>query len=94
ALFFAKGGYAWTQQHVLAKQTALLNTLNGVPIGNDTAGSAGRSGWTIGGGVEVMFAPNWSVKAEYDYYDFGSSIVDKYPTNTFFIVNPFNERIN
>ena len=27
-----------------------------------------QSGWTAGGGVEWMFAPNWSAKAEYLYY--------------------------
>jgi outer membrane immunogenic protein len=31
-----------------------------------------RAGWTVGGGVEWMFAPRWSVKAEYLYYDLGS----------------------
>ena len=25
-------------------------------------------GWSAGGGVEWMFAPNWSAKAEYLYY--------------------------
>jgi outer membrane immunogenic protein len=30
-----------------------------------------RTGWTVGGGVEWMFAPHWSVKAEYLYYDLG-----------------------
>jgi outer membrane immunogenic protein len=29
-------------------------------------------GWTAGGGVEWMFAPQWSVKAEYLYVDLGS----------------------
>jgi outer membrane immunogenic protein len=29
-------------------------------------------GWTAGGGVEWMLAQNWSVKAEYLYYDLGS----------------------
>ncbi len=28
-------------------------------------------GWTAGGGVEWMFAPNWSLKAEYLYYNLG-----------------------
>ena len=28
---------------------------------------------TIGGGAEYMFAPNWSAKVEYQYYDFGDS---------------------
>jgi len=31
-----------------------------------------RIGWTAGGGVEWMFAPNWSAKIEYLYYDLGS----------------------
>ena len=32
-----------------------------------------RTGYTVGGGIEHMFSPNWSVKAEYLYYDLGSS---------------------
>jgi outer membrane immunogenic protein len=32
-----------------------------------------RTGWTVGGGLEWMFAPNWTVKGEYLYYDLGSS---------------------
>ena len=30
-----------------------------------------RVGWTAGGGGEWMFLPNWSVKAEYLYFDLG-----------------------
>lgn len=29
------------------------------------------SGWTVGAGVEYMFAPNWSLKGEYMYADYG-----------------------
>jgi outer membrane immunogenic protein len=25
------------------------------------------AGWTVGGGIEWMFAPNWTVKGEYLY---------------------------
>jgi outer membrane immunogenic protein len=35
-----------------------------------------RAGWTVGGGVEWMFAPRWSLKAEYLYYDLGSRDLD------------------
>jgi outer membrane immunogenic protein len=28
-------------------------------------------GWTVGGGVEYAFTPNWTVKAEYLYVDLG-----------------------
>lgn len=31
-----------------------------------------RIGWTAGGGIEWLFWPNWSAKAEYLYYDLGN----------------------
>jgi outer membrane immunogenic protein len=31
-----------------------------------------QTGWTVGGGLEYAFAPNWSAKVEYLYYDLGS----------------------
>ena len=30
-----------------------------------------RTGWTVGGGAEYAFAPNWTIKAEYLYVDLG-----------------------
>jgi outer membrane immunogenic protein len=48
-----------------------------VPIQDNGAFASGgffsdtRVGWTAGAGVEWMFAPNWSAKAEYLYYDLG-----------------------
>jgi len=32
-----------------------------------------KDGWTVGGGLEYMFAPSWSAKIEYQYYNFGST---------------------
>lgn len=32
-----------------------------------------RAGWTAGGGLEWLFWPNWSAKAEYLYYDLGGT---------------------
>ena len=37
-----------------------------------------RVGWTVGGGLEWMFWPNWSAKVEYLYYDLGAM---QYATN-------------
>ncbi len=34
-----------------------------------------RTGWTVGGGIEHMFSPNWTVKAEALYVDLGSTNV-------------------
>jgi outer membrane immunogenic protein len=35
--------------------------------GNDS------TGYTVGAGLEYMFAQNWSAKVEYQYYDFGNT---------------------
>lgn len=63
ALFYAKGGYAWADNRI---------SLN-VPGVGSASQSQVHSGWTIGGGVEYMFAPNWSLKGEYMYADYGSA---------------------
>ena len=41
---------------------------NGFNNGNN---GNSRVGYTLGGGIEWMFLPNWSVKAEALYYDLG-----------------------
>lgn len=66
-LIYGKGGGAWT--HTDAN---LYVTGTGVVF--DT-GSFNQSGWTGGGGAEFMFAPNWSVFAEYDYLRFRDTTV-------------------
>ena len=38
-----------------------------------TTDSNHRDGYTVGAGLEYMFAPNWSAKAEYQYYNFGNT---------------------
>ncbi len=52
---------------------ANLDTFGAVPGAFSSAGnySATRTGWVVGGGLEWMFAPNWSVNAEYLHYDLG-----------------------
>ena len=64
-LLYVKGGYAYSDNNETV-------TLGGVPIAFATSGDH-RNGYTIGAGVEYMFAPNWSAKAEYQYYNFGSA---------------------
>ncbi len=34
-----------------------------------------RTGWTIGGGLEWLVRPNWTLRTEYRYADYGSSHV-------------------
>ena len=55
ALFYAKGGYAWANNKLSVTVPGFLSVSD----------SHVHSGYTIGGGIEYMFAPNWSAKAEY-----------------------------
>jgi outer membrane immunogenic protein len=60
----------------LATPTLLLYGTGGFAYGNVqgqfTGYSNTRTGWTAGGGVEWMFMPNWSAKAEYLFTDLSS----------------------
>ena len=55
-LLYGTGGYAWSDNRL----TATLGALS-------ASDSKFHSGWAVGAGVEVMFVPKWSVKAEYLY---------------------------
>lgn len=74
----ARGGFAVDR--------ALFYVTGGVALGNyrhstltnpgpTTIGrfSNTRTGYTLGAGVEYAFAPNWTAKIEYAYYNFGNA---------------------
>ena len=61
-LLYLQGGGAWGH-------TSTNITAGGAQIAQT---SHTGSGWTIGGGVEWMFAPHWSAFLEGNYMDFGS----------------------
>lgn len=65
-LFYFQGGAAWG--HTSANVTV---TDAGIQYSGQTSNT--RSGWTIGGGLEWMFVPHWSVFLEGNYMDFGSN---------------------
>ena len=64
-MVYVKGGWAYSDN-----QDTL--TFAGAPV-PFTLDKSHTNGYTVGAGVEYMFAPNWSAKAEYMYYDFGST---------------------
>jgi len=64
ALLYAKGGYAFRDGPLGVTDAA------GAPQAFTTTGNR-NSGYTVGAGLEYMFAPNWSAKAEYQYFNFG-----------------------
>ena len=47
-------------------------TFGGAPVAF-TLNRDHDNGYTVGAGIEYLFTPNWSAKAEYQYYDFGKS---------------------
>jgi outer membrane immunogenic protein len=66
ALFYGKGGFAWRDNNNIGV------SVGGVPVAFTTNGNH-NDGYTVGAGLEYMFAPNWSAKAEYQYYNFGNT---------------------
>jgi outer membrane immunogenic protein len=65
ALLYVKGGAGFRDGNGLSA------TIAGVPAA--VTGSSHTTGYTVGAGLEYMFAPNWSAKVEYQYYNFGST---------------------
>jgi outer membrane immunogenic protein len=61
-LIYGTGGVAWS--NLKASVSAL-----GATVSTETT----KMGWTAGAGVEWMFMPSWSVKAEYLYIDSGTT---------------------
>jgi outer membrane immunogenic protein len=78
-LFYGTGGFAFGG----VKNNLLVNFAdNGVGAVADcivlcsastlVSSSSTRTGWVAGAGIEWMFAPNWSLKGEYQYIDLGT----------------------
>ncbi|MGB9154136.1 MAG: outer membrane beta-barrel protein [Alphaproteobacteria bacterium] len=70
-------GYAVIPQVLLYLKSGVtgdhINYTDSDPTGPYTfKATATRLGWTIGGGTEYAFQPNWSAFAEYSYTDLGS----------------------
>jgi outer membrane immunogenic protein len=64
-MIYAKGGVAFRDNKGLEATTGFLRA---VTDRQDT-------GYTVGGGFEYMFAPAWSAKVEYQYYNFDTTNV-------------------
>jgi outer membrane immunogenic protein len=80
-LVYGTGGFATA--HVKASQSVSFNA-PGLPGFQIEGGQTNnwQPGWAYGGGVEWMFNPHWTVKAEYIHADFKSQ--------TFNLFNPLN----
>jgi outer membrane immunogenic protein len=71
-LIYGTGGLAYGGATL--RSTTIIDEIaeltDEVGVGSSSKSSL-LTGWTAGGGVEWMFAQNWSAKAEYLYYDLG-----------------------
>ncbi len=74
ALLYATGG--WAVGEVKGSPTVTPSGLGETCASNAFCSAGSRSntrgGWTAGGGAEYLFAPHWSAKIEYLYYDLGT----------------------
>ena len=84
-LVYATGGLAYGQANTntsiwqAGNYTITIFPGFGFPFSSNVTAGGGafgtfsdtRVGWTVGGGLEWMFLPNWSAKIEYLYYDLG-----------------------
>jgi outer membrane immunogenic protein len=71
-LVYATGGLAYGHVESSTNISDVSSTFSTSPASGSA--SAVRAGWTAGGGIEsvLAFAPRWSLKAEYLYYDLGN----------------------
>jgi outer membrane immunogenic protein len=60
-LLYVTGGWAWMDANSRVNATSGGVTANLIDL------SSSKGGWTVGGGAEWMFLPNWSTKLEYLY---------------------------
>ena len=82
-LLYGTGGFALVDNKVSA-------TTLGVTISD----SKTQTGWTAGAGVEWMFMPRWSLKAEYLYRRFDNLTIFGLQTNGTLAVNSGQVGVN
>jgi outer membrane immunogenic protein len=68
ALLYVLGGAAWVHDKHTIAATSFLDCDSVCSVSS----SKFRWGWTLGGGVEYAFTPQWSGKIQYNYMDFGT----------------------
>ena len=74
-MLYVRGGGAWIRERwtIVDQDFSLTGSTD------FTETSQTRTGWTIGGGLEYAIAPNWSVFAEFNHYDFGTKRIATLP---------------
>jgi outer membrane immunogenic protein len=73
-LFYGKGGVAFLDANLKTHYDGYSfgNQVQNHNVPFDFDHSETMVGWTVGAGTEVAISPSWSIKAEYQHFDFGS----------------------
>ncbi|MEJ0011169.1 MAG: outer membrane beta-barrel protein [Bauldia sp.] len=75
-LGFLSGGVIMADVHATANDPYIpMSNLDPSPAAVLTSHTGFQTGWTAGAGVEMALAEDWSIKAEYQYFDLGSKLV-------------------
>src|SRR5690606_35166038 len=71
-LLYSKAGGVWS-----AAKIGYLDTCITAPCGNGTLDASDRAGWgyQLGAGVEHALTDRWTLRAEYAYFDFGTTTI-------------------
>ena len=89
-LLYGTGGVAVTD---LSVSTAFEDDASSIPgVTANTVGSSSaiqrKIGWTVGAGAEWVLLGNWTLKAEYLFFDFGSVATAAPVINTSLVFDP------
>jgi outer membrane immunogenic protein len=93
-LLYGKAGGAWAHDNYSVYTNSSFTVGSGPTAVTQTSGtmvdaaSVNRFGYMLGAGVEYALSPQWSVKAEYQYLDFGTQRTTLTPTTT--VVSPID----
>jgi outer membrane immunogenic protein len=72
-LLYVTGGAAWTNINQTGHAEFISGCGGGPGCTTDASSSATKVGWVAGAGFEYKLNRQWSVRAEYLHYDFGST---------------------
>lgn len=77
-LFYGTGGFAWMDNETTRTITCVgagcpAVSVASILVGQSSTASSTLGGWVVGGGIEWMFAPNWTAKVEYQHARFNYS---------------------
>jgi opacity protein-like surface antigen len=69
-LMYGTGGWAWSTGS--ARRTQVAGTVGLATPGTTETVGVDHSGWTLGGGIEYAFMPQWTFFGEYRHTEFGT----------------------